>query len=158
MLVSNELVHAAWCCNDDVRVGVLILENLGVLCDGSSTIEDSGLYLWHIFAETSVFVLDLIRKLTGVAHDQDGGFASDGIHLLKGGEDEHRGLTKARLSLAKDIGTEDSLRNGTLLDCRVNRADVRSMFLQVYNQVQELATPVHLRGVHSTHTTSTTRK
>jgi hypothetical protein len=39
------------------------------------------------------------------------------------------------------------LRNGHLLDCRVNRADVRSMFFQVYNEVQEIATSVHLRGL-----------
>lgn len=147
MLVSYELVHTAGCGDDDMWVGILVLENLGILCNGSSTVEDRGLYIWHIFAESCVFILDLIRKFTGVTHDKDRGFASDRLHLLKGGEDEDCGLTETRFSLAKDIGTEDSLRNGHLLDCRVNRADVRSMFFQVYNEVQEIATSVHLRGL-----------
>jgi hypothetical protein len=150
VLVSYELVHPTGGCDDNVWVGILILEKLGILCDGSSTIENRGLHIWHVFAETRVFVLDLIRKFTGVTHDKDGGFAGDRLHLLEGSEDEDGGLTKTRFCLAKDIGTEDSLRNGKLLDCRVNRADVRSMFLQVYNKVQEIATSVHLRGVKST--------
>ncbi len=150
MLVSYKLIHPTGCCDDDMWVGILILENLCILYDWSSTIEDGGLHIWHIFAETSVFVLNLIRKFTGVAHDKDRGLASDWLHLLEGGEDEDGGFTKTRFGLAKDIGTEDGLRNGKLLDCRVNRADVRSMCLQVYNEVQELATSVHLRGVEST--------
>jgi len=150
VLVTYELVHSAGCRNDNVWVGILVLEKLGILYDGGSTIEDGGLHIWHIFAESSIFILDLIRKFTGVTHDKDGGLASDGFHLLESGEDEYGGLTETGFGLAKDIGTEDSLRNGKLLDCRVNRADVRSMFLQVYNEVQELAASVHLRGAKST--------
>jgi hypothetical protein len=150
VLVSYELVHTTGRCDDDMWVSILVLENLGIFYNGGSTVEDRGLHVRHILAEPSVFVLDLIRKFAGVTHDKDGGFASYRLHLLKGGEDEDSGLTKTRFSLAEDIGTEDSLRNGQLLDCRVNRADVRSIFLQVYNKVQEIATSVHLRGVEST--------
>lgn len=150
MLVAHESVQSTGGGNDDVGVRLFVFENLGILLDGSPTVEDSGLYIWHIFAKSSVFVLDLIRKFTSVTHDKDGGLASDWLNLLECGEDKHGGLTKTRFGLAKDIGTEDSLRNANLLDCRVNRADVRSMFLQVYNDVQEIATSVHLRGVKST--------
>lgn len=151
MLVSHELIHTTGCCDDDVWVGLLVLQKLGVLCNWSSTIEDGGLHIWHIFAETSVFILDLIRKFTGVTHDKNGGFASNRLHLLESGEDEDGSLTKTRFGLAKDIGTENSLRNGKLLDCRVNRADVRSMSLQVYNNMQKIATSVHLREVTRQH-------
>jgi hypothetical protein len=158
VLVSYKSIQSTRGRNDDVWVGIFVLENLGILLDGSSTVEDSGLYIGHIFAESSVFVLNLICKFTGVTHDKDGGLASDWFDLLERGEDEHGGLTKTRFSLAKDIGTEDSLRNANLLDCRINRADVRSMFLQVYNDMQEIATSVHLRGVKIHKTTSTPRK
>ena len=125
VLVADEGVQSTGCSNDDVWVGLLVLEKLGILYDGGSTVEDCGLHIWHILAETSVFVLDLVRKFSGMAHDEDGGFAGDRFHLLEGGEDEHCSLTETRLGLAKDIGTKDSLRNANLLDCRVNRADVR---------------------------------
>ena len=125
MFVSYQLVHSTGRCNDNVRVGLLVLEKFGILGNRSSTIEDGSLHLRHIFAESSVLVLNLVRKFTGVAHNKDGGLAIDWLDLLERGEDEYGGLTKTGFGLAKNIGTENSLRNSQLLDCRVNRADVR---------------------------------
>lgn len=38
------------------------------------------------------------------------------LHLLERGKDEHGRLTHTRLSLAKDVGTQDGLGNALLLD------------------------------------------
>jgi hypothetical protein len=125
VLVSHESVQSAGCGDNDVRVGVLVLQNLGVLLDRGSSVENSGLHIGHVLAETCVFVFDLVSKLTSVAHNQDRGLASDWLDLLEGGENEDSGLTKTRFGLAKDVGTKDGLRDAYLLDCRVNRAEVR---------------------------------
>lgn len=117
MLVTDESVQATWGSNNDVWVGVLVLEKLCILGDWSSSIEDSGLNLWHVLAEPGVLVLDLVGELTSVAHNEDGALASDWLDLLEGGEDEYGSLTKTRLGLAEDVGTEDSLWNTDLLDC-----------------------------------------
>lgn len=128
MLVSHESVQSTGCSDDDVWVSLLVLENLSILLDGSPTIENSGLDFWHVFAESGILVLDLVSQLTGMAHDEDGGFASDWVDLLEGGEDEDGSLTKTRFGLAEDIGTKNGLGNANLLDCRVNRTDVRLRF------------------------------
>jgi hypothetical protein len=106
-------------------MGLLVLKDLGILLDWSSSIEDCCFHVWHILAETSIFVLDLVSKFSSVAHDENRGLASDWLNLLECSEDEDGGFTKTRFSLAENIGTEDSLRNANLLDCRVNRVEVR---------------------------------
>lgn len=40
---------------------------------------------------------------------------------MKGGQDEDRSLTKARLGLAKDVDIEDGSRDADLLDCGAER-------------------------------------
>ena len=125
VLVSNKSIQSTRCGDDDMRMGLLILQNLGIFCDGSSAIENCCLHVRHILAETCVLILDLVSKLTSVAHDQDRSLASDGLDLLESGEDEDGGLTKTRFGLAENVGTQDGLRNANLLDCRVNRAEVR---------------------------------
>lgn len=60
-----------------------------------------------------------------MAHDEDRSLASDRLDLLQGGENKDGSLAETRFGLAKDIGSEDGLRNANLLDCRVNRAEVR---------------------------------
>lgn len=108
-----------------MRVGILVLEDFGILLDGGPSVENGGLDIRHVLAESSVLVLDLVGQLTSVAHDQDRGLASNWLDLLEGGEDEDCGLTKTRFGLAEDIGTDHRLRNAYLLDCKMNRADVR---------------------------------
>lgn len=104
-----------------MRVGVLVLENLGVLLDGSATVEDASLDVGHVLGETVVLVADLESQLTSVAHDQDRAFAGDGLDLLKGCEDEDRSLTETRLGLADDITSEKRLRDTCLLNCTGDR-------------------------------------
>jgi len=100
-----------------VRVSIFVLEDFGILLDGCSSVEYTSLYLRHVFAESSVLISDLVCKLTSVAHNQDGGLTSDWLDLLKSREDEDSGLTETGLGLAKDVGSENSLRNAYLLDC-----------------------------------------
>lgn len=71
VLVADQGVQTAGGGNDDVWVGVLVLQDLGVLLDGGSTVEDSGLDLGHVLAESGVLVLDLVGQLTSVAHDEN---------------------------------------------------------------------------------------
>ena len=125
VLVSDKSVQSAWCGDDNVGVRFLILQNLGILLDGSSSIENSSFHIGHVLAETCVLVLDLVSKLTSVTHNQDRSLPSDWLDLLKSSEDEDCGLTKTRFGLAENVGTEDCLRDAYLLDCRINRAEVR---------------------------------
>lgn len=119
VLLANESVQATWGGNNDVWVSLWVLEDLGIGLDWCSSVEDSGFNLWHVLGESGVLVLDLISKLTSVAHDEDRALASDRLDLLEGGEDEDGSLTKTRLGLAEDIGTENSLWNANLLDCKL---------------------------------------
>lgn len=125
VLVSHKSVQSTGCGNNDVGVSVLVLQDLGILLDRSSSVENSCLHIGHILAETCVLVLDLVSKLTSMAHNQDRGLASDWLDLLEGGENEDCGLTETRFGLAEDVGTQDGLRDAYLLDCRINRAEVR---------------------------------
>ena len=71
VLVTDQGIQTARGGDDYVRVSVFVLEDLGVLNDRGSTVEDGGLDLWHILAESGVFVLDLVGQLAGVAHNED---------------------------------------------------------------------------------------
>lgn len=119
-LVADQSVKPARCTDNDVRVGVLVLQNLGVLLDGSTTVEDARLDVGHVLGESVVLVANLECQLTGVAHDQDRALAGDGLNLLQSGEDEDSSLSETRLGLADDVTTKKSLRNTCLLDCTID--------------------------------------
>lgn len=125
ILVSDKGIQSTWSGHNDVRVCLFVLQDFGILLNGSSTIKDCCLHIGHIFAEAGVLILNLVCKLTGMAHDEDRGLTSDRLDLLESGENKDGSLTETRFGLAKDIGSEDGLRNANLLDCRVNRAEVR---------------------------------
>ena len=118
MLVADQGVQTTWGSDDNVWVGILVLQGLNILHHWGSTVEDSGLDLWHVLAEASILVLDLVSQLTSVAHDENGALAGDWLDLLESGEDEDGSLTKTRLGLAEDVGAENCLRNADLLDCK----------------------------------------
>jgi hypothetical protein len=71
VLVTDKSVQTTRSGNNDVWVLIFVLQDLNVLLHGRTTVEDGGLDVRHILAETSVLVLNLVRQLTGVAHDQD---------------------------------------------------------------------------------------
>lgn len=116
LLVSDEGVQTTGSGDDDVRVSLLVGEELNVFLHGSTTVEDGSLDVGHVLCESGVFVLDLVGELTGVAHDEDRGLTLDGLHLLESCEDEDGGLSQTGLGLADDIVTENGLRNALLLD------------------------------------------
>jgi hypothetical protein len=93
-LVANERIQTTRCTNNDVGASLLVLDKINVLLDGSATIENAGLDIWKVLAETSVFVLDLVCQLSSVAHDKDRAFPSNGLQLVQGGENEDCSLTK----------------------------------------------------------------
>jgi hypothetical protein len=111
-----------------VWVGLLVLQDLGVLLDRGSTVEDSGLDLWHVLAESGVFVLDLVGQLASVAHDENRALSRDRLNLLKGGQNKDGSLTKTGLGLTENVGSENCLRDTHLLDCRIKRAESDIVF------------------------------
>ncbi len=125
MFISTQSVQSSRSGNNDMWVRVFIFKEFGILDNWCSSVKDSGLHVWHILAESGVLILDLVSQLASVAHYQDGSFTGDWLNLLKSGENKDCSLTETRLGLAKNVGTKDGLRNANLLDCRVNRADVR---------------------------------
>lgn len=144
VFVSDKSVETTGSGDDDVWVSLLVLQHLGILLNGSSTVEDAGLNIWHVLAEAGILVLDLVGKFTSVTHDEDRGLAGDWLDLLKGGEDEHGGLTETRFSLAKNVASKNGLGNADLLNCRV-KPMLDHVVLEEYNNVQDRAS-VHLHN------------
>jgi len=124
VLVAHKGVQTTGSGDNDVRVGLLVLENVDVVLNGSATVEDRGLDVGQVLAETGVLILDLESQLAGVAHDQHRALAVDRLDLLKSGQDENGSFTKTRLGLAKDVGSENCLRNAVLLDCGYRMSDI----------------------------------
>jgi hypothetical protein len=127
MPVTDERIDTSRCTNDDVRVRILVAEELDVLLNGCSTVEDTDLYVRQELGETVVLVPDLVGELTGVAHNQN---RSDTglrllVHLLEGSEDEDGCLSETRLGLAENVVAEDGLGNCNLLDCRARSMSER---------------------------------
>lgn len=117
-LVSYEGVQTTRCGNNNMRMGVSVLQYFGVFLYGCSSVEDGSLDVWQILGKTSILILDLICQFTSVTHNKDRCFAGDRLDLLKCCKNKDCSLTKARLGLAQNIGTENSLRDSKLLDCR----------------------------------------
>lgn len=101
-------------------VGVLVLQDLGILLDGRTTVENTRLDVGHVLGESVVLIANLEGQLTGVAHDQNRALAGDRLHLLKSGEHENSSLSETRLGLTDDVTTKKSLRNTCLLDCTID--------------------------------------
>jgi hypothetical protein len=116
MLVTDERIKAPRRCDNDMWMLVLILQNLNVLLHRGATVKNSSLDVRHVFAEPSIFVLNLICKLSGMAHHKDGDLPRNRVDLLKSRKDEDGSLTETRFGLAEDVGAEDRLRNAYLLD------------------------------------------
>jgi hypothetical protein len=105
MPVADEGVDTTGGTHNDVRVSVLVAEELDVLLNGSSSIEDTDLDVRQELGETVVLIADLVGQLAGVAHDQNGRntWLRLLVHLLEGCENEDGSLSETGLGLAKDI-------------------------------------------------------
>jgi hypothetical protein len=84
-LVADKGLETTGGADNDVRASVLALESLDIVLDGGTTVEDAGLDVRHVLAESVVFVSDLVGQLTSVAHDNHRDLAVDGLNLLKRG-------------------------------------------------------------------------
>lgn len=116
-LVANEGVHATRGTDKDVGALGLVLEHGLVLGDGSTTVDDTGSNIGHVFGKSGVLVADLVGKLSGVAENKNRDLAIDGLDLLKSGKDKDGGLTHTGLGLADDVHAKDRLGDAFLLDC-----------------------------------------
>lgn len=118
LLVTDQGVQTTGGGDDNVGVSLLVGEHLNILLDGSTTVEDGSLDIGQVLGETGVFVLDLVGELTSVAHHKDRALASNGLQLVKSGENEDCGLTETGLGLAENIDVQDGSRDTDLLHCR----------------------------------------
>lgn len=82
LLIANQRVQATGCADNDIGVCVLVGQELDILLHGSTTVEDSGLDVWEIFAESGVLVLDLVCQFSGVAHNQNRARAGNRLEVM----------------------------------------------------------------------------
>lgn len=117
LLVTHEGVQSAGRSDDDVRVRILVGEDLEILGHRGPAVEDSGLGLGHVLAEPGVLVLDLVCQFTGMAHHQHRRLPSNGLDLLQSRQDKDSRLSETRFGLTQDICSQDCLWNAHLLYC-----------------------------------------
>lgn len=79
LLITDKCVQATRGTDNNVGSGLLVAEELNILLHGSTSVENGSLHLRKVFAESGIFVLDLISQLTGVAHNQDLDFSLNGV-------------------------------------------------------------------------------
>ena len=82
MLVSDQRVQSTRCTNNDVRECILVLQDFNVLADVNTTIEDSCFDIREVFAESSVFISDLVGQFSRVTHDKDRAFSRNWFQLV----------------------------------------------------------------------------
>ena len=80
-------------------MGVLVREKLDVFLHWCSAVKDRRFHFGQILAESRVLILDLIRKFTGMAHNENCSFSGDRLDLLQGCKDEDSCFSEARLGL-----------------------------------------------------------
>jgi len=114
--VSGKCVEATRRGDDDVWAFGFVTKNLSIFGDRCTTVEGANTDVRHVFAKTSVLVLDLERQLASVAKDQDGHFAIHRLELLECSQHKHRGLSMTGFGLAKHVHSQNCLRNTLLLD------------------------------------------
>lgn len=107
MLITNQCVQSTGRRDDNMRMLILIFQNRNIILHRSTTVENSSTDIRHVLAETRVLVLDLVGKLTSVAHDQYRYLARNRVDLLKGRENEDRRLAQTGFGLAENVGSEN---------------------------------------------------
>mmetsp|Transcript_69782 Transcript_69782/g.202250 ORF Transcript_69782/g.202250 Transcript_69782/m.202250 type:complete len:323 (+) Transcript_69782:332-1300(+) len=112
-LLAQQGQDAPGRANEDV--GAAVLEQLPVLHNRHASIHDAHLQLPEVLREAVEFVLDLIRQLPRVAHDEHPHLGLLRVDLLEACEHEDGRLAHARLGLAKDVRAQDGLRDAFVL-------------------------------------------
>ena len=118
VFVANQGVKPSGGADNDMGMSILVLQILDIFLHRRTAIENSRLNLREILAEAGIFVLDLVRQLSSVAHDQHRRLVDRSNDLLQSGEYEHSSLSEARFGLAENVGAQYGLRNAHLLNCR----------------------------------------
>jgi hypothetical protein len=101
-----------------MRMSVLIVENVDIFLHGDTAEEDRCFDIREILGEAVIFIVDLVRQLTSVAHDNYRSLAINRLDLLKCREHEDGSLSETRFGLADNIVSKDGLRDAELLNCR----------------------------------------
>mmetsp|Transcript_714 Transcript_714/g.2019 ORF Transcript_714/g.2019 Transcript_714/m.2019 type:complete len:260 (+) Transcript_714:587-1366(+) len=113
---GDESLQPAGGAHHDVgRVG---LEQLAVLGDGDTAVEDTNLDAIQVLAEAVVLLGDLEGQLARVADHQHAGLAILGLQLVQRGQHEHRRLAHTRLGLADHVHAQHRLRDAHVLHFR----------------------------------------
>lgn len=93
LLVTDKRIQTTRGTDNNVGSCLFVAEELDILLHGGTSVENSSLHLRKVFAESGVFVLDLVCQLTRVAHNQDLDFTLNRVESVKGGENENCCLT-----------------------------------------------------------------
>lgn len=116
VLVSDEGMKSTGSGDNHVRRGLLVLDQLNVLLDGGSSVENGGLDVGQVLGESGVLVHDLVGQLSGVTENDNRALAGNGLELLESGQDEDGGFTHTGLGLAENVSAKDGLGDADLLD------------------------------------------
>ena len=122
-LVTGKCIETTGCGNNDMGAFAFVAEDLGVLGDWGAAIKCADSYIWHVFGEPSIFVLDLKSKFSCVTKDQNRHIAIHGFKLLQGRKHEDRSFPMTRFCLAQHIHAQNGLRNAFLLDCQRKKVE-----------------------------------
>lgn len=98
-------------------MGILVGQSLNVFLHRCTAIEYGSLDIRQVLAEAGVLILDLERKLSSVAHHENGGFSRNRLNLLECREHENCSFSQSRFRLAEDVRSQNGLRDADLLDC-----------------------------------------
>lgn len=109
-------------------MGILGRKDFNVLLDRSAAIKHRSLHVWHIFAESGIFVLDLISQLSSRAHDQDRASSRNWLKLVESGQGKNSCLSETGLGLTENVDIKDSCWDADLLDCMGYVADMLDWF------------------------------
>lgn len=91
-LVANKRVQATRGSHNDMRACILGFEDLGIRFLARTAVEDGCSNIWHVFAESFVFLLDLVGKLACVTEHNHTNLTCCRLDLLQRRDDENGGL------------------------------------------------------------------
>merc|ERR1719273_1574075 len=130
LLALDEGQNPAGSSNNNMRT--VALENLLVLRDRHPSEKHSNLDVGQKLGESLVLLTDLEGQLSGVTHHQHRNLSIHGLNLLESSQNKYSSFSHARLGLAQNVHTQDSLGDALVLDL------ARMLKSTVYNGSQDL--------------------
>ena len=116
-LLAGQVQDAAGGANNNVR-GLVALQELNLLFNRLSAVNDFRAELVHELGESIELLLDLVRKLACVAQHKCAARSGAITDALEDSNHEDGGLAHTRDGLAENVNTKHCFGNASLLDVR----------------------------------------